>query len=267
MNRPLLTLLAALGAIAFSLPQQDSARAHFERGRALYEEHDDSGDAQQEAQAEFRRALALDPKLAAAVAYLGFIAAENHPAEAEAAYRKALQIDPQSPDARVGLAWLHAGKGRFMEAIRELRLAVKADSVHRLARRELGFHLTAEGAQPTPEMWREAIESWKVLIRLDADDRDTHHDLARACEHLGDWAAAEHHYREVLRIGQTPEDLDVWVYSVHGNVAQMLERQGKYREAIREYEALIASEGVGAEEVSSARTRIDFLKHAPPGMC
>jgi hypothetical protein len=37
--------------------------------------------------------------------------------------------------------------------------------------------------------------------------------------------------------------MDVWVYSVHLSVAKMLEKQGKYQEAIREYEAFIASEG------------------------
>jgi hypothetical protein len=55
--------------------------------------------------------------------------------------------------------------------------------------------------------------------------------------------------------------MDVWVYSVHTNVAKMLERQGKYQEAIREYEALMVSEGVGDQEIHDAKARIEALKN------
>jgi hypothetical protein len=40
----------------------------------------------------------------------------------------------------------------------------------------------------------------------------------------------------------------------------MLERQEKYAEAIREYEALLKSDGIGDEEIKNARTRIAALK-------
>ncbi|MBI3697057.1 MAG: tetratricopeptide repeat protein, partial [Acidobacteria bacterium] len=153
---------------AWALAQQPSAQSHFERGRALFEEHDDTGDAIREAAAEFRQALALDPRLAAALAYLGFIAAEeNRLADAEAAYRKALVLDPQSPEARVGLARLAIQQNRYPEAVRLLRMAVAAVPDHRLARRELALYLTHENSKPTTAMWEEAIECWKTLIRLD----------------------------------------------------------------------------------------------------
>ena len=48
------------------------------------------------------------------------------------------------------------------------------------------------------------------------------------------------------------------------NTAEMLEKQGKHRETIREYEALISSEGVGEEEVKRARARIEILKKSDP---
>ena len=250
---------------AWALAQQPSAQAHFERGRVLFEEHDDTGDALREAAAEFRQALALDPRLAAALAYLGFIAAdENRLDEAGAIYRKALVLDPQSPEARVGLARLAVQQNRYPEAIRLLRMAVAAVPDHRLARRELALYLTQENSKPTAAMREEAIECWNTLIRLDANDRDAHHDLARAYEHLGRWADAEEHYREVLRIGQTDEDSDVWVYSVHANVAEMLEKQGKFQDAIREYEVLIDSEGPGDLEIENARKRIEALQKPSP---
>ena len=40
--------------------------------------------------------------------------------------------------------------------------------------------LTAEAIHPTPEMWKEAMECWRVLIAMDRSDRDAHYDLARA---------------------------------------------------------------------------------------
>lgn len=43
-------LVLALGAAVLATPQQESAQAHFERGRGLFEEHDDTGEG------EFRRA-------------------------------------------------------------------------------------------------------------------------------------------------------------------------------------------------------------------
>ena len=263
MSRLLLLVLAAVAA-GRGFAQPETAQQHFERGRALYSEHDDTGEALRDAEVEFRRALALDARFAPAVAYLGFIAAEqDRPEEAEAAFRTALQYDPTSAEGRVGLARLDLSRNRRAEAIRQLRLAVKDRPQHPLALAELAGILTNEPAQPTPENWREAIECWQVLAKLDRDDRDAHHGLARAYEHLGKWAEAESHYRQVLRIGQTDQDSDVWVYSVHQNVAEMLEKQGRYPDAIREYEALIKSEGVGDGEIEEARRHIEMLRKKP----
>src|SRR5580765_3632863 len=100
----LVTLFLLVGGILEAGPQRREDLVHFEQGRALFEEHDDSGEALQEAENEFNQALKLNPKLAEAVAYLGFIAAErDHLEAAEAAYRKALEIDSRSPEAHVGL--------------------------------------------------------------------------------------------------------------------------------------------------------------------
>ena len=253
------SLLVLLLASAAALP--DQARDHFERGRALFEEHDDSGEAMKEAETEFRRALQLDPKLAAAVAYLGFIADDQQRREeAAAAYRKALDIDPRCAEARVGLARLHRLGNQIEESLRVLRLAVAEAPANRLALRELAWELTSENAKPTGEMWRESTRHLETLIALDPDDRGAHYDLAQAWRHLKQWPDAEREFREVLRIGQTPEDLDVWVYSVHFDVAEMLERQGRYLEAIAEYEALLASDGPGEEERRRANERIALLR-------
>ncbi len=134
-------------------PQRREDLVHFEQGRALFEEHDDSGEALQQAEEEFKRALQLNPKLAQAMAYLGFIAAERDQFEgAEAAYRKALEVDGRSPEAHVGLAWLSQRHGKAAEALSYLRKAVANGPNNPLALHELATTLSNELANPTFSM-------------------------------------------------------------------------------------------------------------------
>jgi Flp pilus assembly protein TadD len=243
------------------LAAQQSAATYFEEGRGLFGEHDDSGDALREAEAAFRQALQLDPRHAASVAYLGLIAAESeHWQEAAAFYHKALDLDAKCAEARVGLAHLAVKDGRRDQALSLLREAVAAQPENRLALRELGYALTGENLQPRPETWNEARKCWQTLIRLDRDDRDSHQALASGLRFFKQWEDAAREYREVLRIGQTSEDSDVWVYTVHGDLAEVLEKQGRLHDAMAEWRALANAEGAGDQEISRARARIAELE-------
>lgn len=258
-------LLASYSAIlllgAPLLAHRPEARRHFAQGVGLYHEHDDSGDALVAAQGEFAAALRLEPRYAAARAYQGLIDLEmDHESDAEAAFREALSWDPKCAEALVGQARLNQKAHPPREWLPLLRQAVAAAPRNALARRELAYTVTAESMNPTPAMWQEAIECWRVLIAMDRNDRDSHYDLARALRRFARWSEAEAHFREVLRIGQTQEDSDVWVYTVHGELAEMLANQGKNAEAIREYQALVASEGAGDEEIRRAREAIEALR-------
>ena len=250
-------------ATIFAADQLREDQVHFRQGKALFEAHDDTGEALEEAQREFTRALQLNPRLAEAVAYLGFIAAERNQYEtALESYRRALQLDSHSPEAHVGLARISQHNGNHKEALDYLRKAVAGGPKNPLALRELAAALSNEMAQPTVPMWQEAIGCWLTLIGLDRDDRDAHYDLGGAYRRFGKWHEAELEFREVLRIGQTSEDSDVWVYSVHREVAEMLEKQVKYPEAIQEYRALINSEGAGDYEIGNAKARIAVLERS-----
>lgn len=258
-------LLASCSALlllgATLLAQRPEARQHLAQGIGLYHEHDDSGDALVEAQGEFAAALRLEPRYAAARAYQGLVDLEmDHESDAEAAFREALSWDPKCAEALVGQARVNEKAHPPREWLPLLRQAVAAAPRNALARRELAYALTAETRNPTPAMWQEGMERWRVLIALDRNDRDSHYDLARALRRFARWSEAEQHFREVLRIGQTKEDSDVWVYTVHGELAEVLANQGKNAEAIREYQALIASEGPGDEEIRRAREAIEALQ-------
>jgi len=259
--------IAFLLSCSLLIAQSPEARKHFLNGVGLYGEHDDSGDALREAQQEFATALRLAPKYAAPRAYQGLIALEeNKDADAARAFQEALSWDPKCAEALVGLARLSQRKGTTRETLALQRQAVAAAPRNVFARRELASTLTNENNQnfpPTPAMRQEAIESWRVLIAIDRNDRDAHYDLARAYRRFNRWNEAEREFREVLRIGQTREDSDVWVYTVHGELAEMLAKQRKNAQAIQQYQALITSEGAGDEEIRRAREAIDALRRLP----
>lgn len=262
--RILPAIVACLPASCLLAASEQPAEIWFEHGRSAFEEHDDSGEAMRDAEADFRRALLLNPRHSASVAYLGLIAAERgDQAAAETLYRRALDLDAKCAEALVGLARRRIQDRRHDEARSLLREAVRARPENRLALRELAVVLSAESFRPTQETWREAIACWRTLIRLDRNDRDAHHDLARAHRLFESWASAEDEYREVLRIGQQPDDGDVWVYSVHGDLAEMLEKQGKLLDAVAEWRALAASPTAGDEEIRRARERIAELEKRP----
>jgi tetratricopeptide (TPR) repeat protein len=136
--RQLAVIALALVTLAWAAPQNDEARKHFESGLGLYEAHDDSGESAAQAEAEFRHSVELDPKFAPALAYLGFLAADNQKLqEAEDAYRRALAIDSHSAEAQVGMARLDLQAGRRADALRKLRQAVSDNPEHPLVLREL----------------------------------------------------------------------------------------------------------------------------------
>ena len=109
-------------------------------------------------------------------------------------------------------------------------------------------------------MWQEAIASWRVLIAIDRNDRDAHYDPVRAYRKFNRRSEAEREFREVLRIKQPKDDSNVCVCTVHGELADVLAKKGKNAQAIQQYEALIASEGAGDEEIRQAREAIQNLR-------
>jgi len=201
------SLLASCSAILLLgvplLAQRPEARRHLTEGIGLFHEHDDSGDALVEAQREFAAALRLEPRYCAARAYQGLIDLEmNHESDAEAAFREALSWDPKCAEALVGQARSKIRHAPIREALPLLRQAVAVAPRNKLARWDLAYALSAEASNPTPEMWKEAMDCWRVLIAMDRNDRDAHYDLARALRRFARWKEAEPHFREVFALAK-----------------------------------------------------------------
>jgi tetratricopeptide (TPR) repeat protein len=250
-------MVLLLATLALAAPP---LAVRFAACRERFEAHDDSGESMRDSAACFRKLLDANPRHAASIAYLGLIAAEEQRyCEAESHYRRALDVDAKCAEARVGLANLRILEGRKDEARALLREAVARGPKNRLALHTLAGVLTGENFRPTDETWKEAMRCWRALISIDRDDRDAHHMLAQAYRRFGQWAAAERHFREVLRIGRTDDDVDVWVYSVNIGVAEMCEKQGKWKEAARHWQAVIDFGRAGEEEIARARAALARL--------
>jgi Tfp pilus assembly protein PilF len=80
-----------------------------------------------QAVAEFRRVITLDPKHAEAYNYVGYMFAEKGVRldEAEHLIQKALEIEPNNGYYIDSLGWAYYQQGRYADAVRELKRAVE----------------------------------------------------------------------------------------------------------------------------------------------
>ncbi len=214
----------------------DSINNHYSSGVELFNGHDDTGELREYAKKEFQTVLRLNPRHAPAIAYLGMVAMdEDSLVLADSLFRSAIQIDSTCAEARVGKANYFRRLSQWQAGYDEARRAVTLAPSSDLARWELVAQLLHRAEAPVTEVEiNEAIPHLKKILELDSNARGAHLDLAESYERLKQWRNAVIHYRNVLRIGQIPEDMDVWVYMVHLDVARCLETMEEYSDASHE---------------------------------
>ena len=151
------TTLTDSGRVLADEATERSAFGWFTRGCTLDDGNGDGAPAED----AYRRALALDPSLAAAHTNLGNLAhRRGQRGEARAAYERALELDPEQPEARFNLANLLD---------------------------ELG-----EGGR--------AIYEWTRVVALTPDFADAHFNLGAAFAQSGDRDAARSHLHRYLAL-------------------------------------------------------------------
>jgi tetratricopeptide (TPR) repeat protein len=243
-----------------------SVNAEFARAVSLFNEHDDTGEALAEAEHAFALVLARQPRHAAARAYQGLIALERgDSAAAEAAFQAALAIDTRCPEAHVGRVRLLRERSRWQASYDEARLAVRLAPDSVLARWELVDVLCHRAEAPVGDVeWNEAVPHLLRIIALQKAPRQAHMDLADIYRQQRRWREAIPHYQAVLRIGQTAEDSDVWVYEVNGTVADCYEKLGDEAHAadyLERYLRELRVLGASPESIREVERHIARLRH------
>jgi tetratricopeptide (TPR) repeat protein len=113
-----------------------------------------------DAKAEFSRAVALDPKMAAAYLNLGLVEMDGDPAAAADAFRNAAELQPTESRPRflAGFSLEHAGK--FSEAVEQYRASLALSPKDYEAHFALGrVLLRSNDAAGAEEQFRAALES------------------------------------------------------------------------------------------------------------
>jgi tetratricopeptide (TPR) repeat protein len=180
-----------------------------------------------EAIAACRRAIELDPKDAIPHDILGIaLMKKGQLDEAVAAYRKAIELDPKviGPPRNLGDAL--GRQQKWNEAIAAYRQAIALDPKDAYAHNILGIVLEGEGQRD------EAIACYRKAIQIDPKFVRAHNGLGRALEAKGQLDGAIAAYREAIRLNKDfPE--------AHSGLGTALVRQGRLDEAIAAFREAI----------------------------
>jgi tetratricopeptide (TPR) repeat protein len=202
------------------------------RGRHAFDRYDKDGD--DEAAADFQKALDLDPTFANAAVYLamtraqqaanGFISYAGGYEDARRWAETALRIEPSSADGHsvlanyyIRLAW------DWQAADREAKRAMELDS-----RGVIPLDVSANLAT-TLGHWDEAIRLLNTALELDPLNAALYWDLGNARYRSGRFPEAEAAFRRVLQISPT-------FVSAHFELGRVLLERGQLRDALSEME-------------------------------
>jgi serine/threonine protein kinase/tetratricopeptide (TPR) repeat protein len=195
--------------------QPGYASAHLNLGALFCDERHDYP----RALAAFREAIRLEPGLANAHRNLGVaLAKQGKPAEAEAAFRQALRLRKNWAEAHNELGLALASQGRHAEAAGHFRKAAQFKKEYPEAHGNLGSALSRGGQLV------EAEASFRQAIRHKHDYALAHFGLGVVLEKQGKVGEALAAYRQAANWKQD------WAEALT-NIAFLLEQQGQLTEA------------------------------------
>jgi tetratricopeptide (TPR) repeat protein len=201
----------------------DSANPHINLSWVLLEQHKPD-----DAIAESRRAIAIDPKSAYARYILGSsLDNRNRRDEAVAEYRVAIRLDPRYANPHAGLAVVAMEKNKMGDAMAEVQRALQLDPDLPFAHYLLGIVLRNQYQSD------EAIREFKTAIRLYPRYPEAHVGIGQAMHSRGDPdPAVEAEYRAALQ-------LDPNSCLAHDALGTLFYSQDKTNEAVAEYNIAI----------------------------
>jgi tetratricopeptide (TPR) repeat protein len=195
------------------------------------------------ADARYRDDPEVRRKHDAARAALGLPAA-NAGASARAGVGRGL--DPRAADAHIRAFRQARSEGRWLDAIRELKEAIRLGPYEENRRYILGS-LMSEHADPD-----EMLAYWTAEVDRDPKPQTAHYFRAMALERKGDFEGAIGALRQALEIDPAHE-------MSHVRWGRVLERQGKREEALAHYQEAAAILPDFAEAHEAAAAVLDAL--------
>jgi Flp pilus assembly protein TadD len=143
----------------------DNDRYRFTLG-AAYDEANDK----ERAMAEMRRAIALNPRNAAALNYLGFTLADLgiQLDEAERLIRRALELQPKDGIYIDSLGWVFYRRGDYQRAVEQLERAVELAGEDPTIVEHLGDAYLRQGRRDAAmRVYRDALLRSKDAVQID----------------------------------------------------------------------------------------------------
>ena len=120
---------------------------------------------------------------------------------AEAEYRRAIELDPSNADGYRRLGQVLEQSNRLDEALTAYRRAVQVDPQYYRTYQELGTFYNQHGN------YQEAIKQFQIMVDLAAEVPAAHFALGMAYLNSGRYSDAENEMRSAIRLGQTPTAL------------------------------------------------------------
>ncbi len=171
---------------------------------------------------ELKKAVAIDPNLAAAQNKLGALAMQKQqPTEAESRFKKALAIDSSFAEAQDNLGALYAQQGKNSEADALFLQAIANDPKNANALADLGMLRLKIGNDD------HALSNLQKAVSLEPESASLRVDLGVGLEHQANRPEAFREFSEAVRLDQD-------LAAAHYNLGRMLFEDGKYPEADKE---------------------------------
>jgi len=128
-----------------------------------------------QAETEFRKALALDPNNSTALNYLGYMLADHGMKleEALTMIKKAVELDPQNYAYLDSLGWAYFKLGQYNVAETDLRKAVERNSMDATVHDHLGEVYEKTGRlKLAAAQWEESLNEFERTMTADMDPGD-----------------------------------------------------------------------------------------------
>ena len=202
-----------------------------------------------EAADHYRAALRINPAYAEAWNNLGLALEDAR--EAEKCYRQAVGLRPEYTEARNNLALALTSQGRLEEAAAELREAIRRDPESEGSHRNLAATLGRAGAAllQSGDLTR-AVDAYRGAVQAWPRSAEMHYNYGLVLARAGKLDAAIEEYREALRLNAGSAE-------IHNNLGTALARLGRFKEAAAHFQQAVKIR----PEFSAARGNLDRARH------